>query len=132
LLFKLLKKQKLSSEELLGSKDNIMFTVEFILSRIINGTAFVLLAISLLGIATSMYVTFGAIYVLAGIVGVLAIFVPSGLGVREAVITLFASAYVPVEQAIALALVARFYATIADLLVAVLFVCIKPRRELKL
>lgn len=127
-LFKVLKKQKLSREELLGTKDNVIFTLEFIIPRIINGAAFVLLAISLLGVAPSLYVTFGAIYVLAGIIGVLAIFVPSGLGVREAVITLFVSAYVPVEQAIALALVARFYATIADVFVAGLYVYLKPRK----
>lgn len=128
-LFRVLKKQPLTSTELLSNKDNARFLAEFTIPRLINGAAFVFLAISLLGIPSSLYLTFGAIYILAGIIGLLAIFVPSGLGVREAVITLFASAYIPVEQAVALALLARFYATIADIIVALIYVGLGSKKE---
>lgn len=124
-LFKLAKKQKLAQEEMLSGKDNIKFFLLFIIPRIINGTAFVFIAESLINISASQYLAFGSLYVLAGIVGVLAVFVPSGLGVREAVIVLFASAYIPSEQAVLLALVSRFYATVADVLVAVVYLWLK-------
>ncbi|HEX5798185.1 MAG TPA: lysylphosphatidylglycerol synthase domain-containing protein [Candidatus Saccharimonadales bacterium] len=123
--FKLAKKQKLSQQEMLNSKDNIKYFLLFIIPRIINGAAFVFVAESLINISASQYIVFGSLYVLAGIVGVLAIFVPSGLGVREAVIVLFASAYIPVEQAVILAIVSRFYATIADILAAVVYLLLK-------
>jgi uncharacterized membrane protein YbhN (UPF0104 family) len=62
-----------------------------------------------------MYVGLAAMYIFASVVGLLAIFVPGGIGIREAVIVAFASVYFPIEQAIVLSLVARLYATIADL-----------------
>lgn len=127
-LFKILKKKKLERSELLTARDNTRFVLEFTVPRIITGAAFVLIAISLIGIPTSQYIIFGAIYVLAGTVGLLAIFVPSGLGVREAVIVLFASAYIPIEQAVALSIVARFYATMADGLVALLYIILKAKK----
>lgn len=131
LIFRILKKQQLSRSELLGTKDNAKFIIEFIVPRIANGAAFVFLAISMVGIEPSQYLVFGAIYVLAGIIGVLAIFVPSGLGVREAVISLFASAYIPVEQAITLAILARFYTTVADVVIAGLYVFLKSGKGSK-
>ncbi len=123
--FKLAKKQKLKREEMLNSQDNIKYFLLFIIPRIINGAAFVFVAESLINISPSQYLIFASIYVLAGIVGVLAIFVPSGLGVREAVIVLFASAYIPVEQAVLLALVSRFYATVSDILAAMVYLYLK-------
>jgi uncharacterized membrane protein YbhN (UPF0104 family) len=120
-LFKLVKKQSVSQEEMLNIKESSRLFLEFHVPRIFNGAAFVLVVESVINISPTQYLAFAALYVLAGIVGVLAIFVPSGLGVREAVIVLFASAYVPVEQAVVLALLARFYATIADILVAFIY-----------
>lgn len=127
--FKLIKKGKLSNDSLLSYKDSLMFTVEFILPRLVNSLGFVLLAVSLLGIPTSQYIIFGSIYILAGIIGILAVFTPSGLGVRELVIVVLTSNYIPTEQAIALSLVARFYATIADLFIIGLYYILKPRRK---
>jgi len=125
LVFKLAKKQNLSERDMLSSKDNLRFFSLFIIPRIFNGAAFVFIAESLINLSPSHYLVFGSLYVLAGIVGVLAIFVPSGLGVREAVIVLFASAYVPVEQAVLLALISRLYATLADILVAAIYLWLK-------
>jgi uncharacterized membrane protein YbhN (UPF0104 family) len=103
--------------------------LKFIIPRVINGAAFVFVAASLLPVSIGMYIPLAAIYVLAGIIGLLAIFVPSGLGVREAVIVLLAKSYFSTEEAIALALIARFYATIAD--VGVLGLFLVTKRSLK-
>lgn len=86
----------------------------FCIPRAINAVAFVVLAASLLPVEPGHYVLLGATYVLAGIIGIYAVFVPSGIGVREGVIVAFASIVFPVEQAIVLSLVARFYTTVAD------------------
>lgn len=130
LVFRFAKKQKLKQSEMLKEKDNVKYFLLFIIPRIFNGLAFVFIAESLVGIPLGQYAAFSSLYVLAGIVGVLAIFVPSGLGVREAVIVLFASNYVSTEQAILLALVSRFYATLADVMVAALYLVLKPKKEL--
>lgn len=114
-LFMRLKKQTISKDLFLHTKDIAALQLEFILPRILNGAGFVFIAASLLPVEPHMYLPLGAIYVLAGIVGVLAIFVPSGLGVREAVIVLFASAYFTPAEAVVISVAARFYATIADM-----------------
>ena len=56
--------------------------------------------------ALKMWLPFAAAYVLAGAIGILAIFVPSGIGVREAIIVLVLSQYIPVAQAIVISLIA--------------------------
>ena len=127
-LFALLKKQPIYKHDLLSTKNNILFLFKFLLPRIVNGAAFVFIVASVAGINPGEYIVFGAIYILAGIVGLLALFVPSGLGVREGVIVLFASLYMPTEQAIALALIARFYATLADIFVALLYIYLKKAK----
>ncbi|NTW42780.1 MAG: UPF0104 family protein, partial [Cellulomonadaceae bacterium] len=59
--------------------------------------------------------------------GILAVFVPSGLGVRESVFVLIATAYMPVEQAIVIALLARLYSLIGDGVVALVYAVLKLR-----
>ena len=76
-----------------------------------------------------MYVAIASSYILASIVGLLAFFVPSGIGVREAVIVLTLSTYFGVEQAIVLAVVARLYTTIADGLLFLVYIVIKSRQR---
>lgn len=98
----------------------VYYSFLFLLPRVINGLGFIILADSFLEVNPGMYLVLGSTYALAGIIGIYAIFVPSGLGVREGVITIFLSAYFPVHQAVALALLARFYATIADAGVALI------------
>lgn len=130
ILLRVAGKKNMPKQELLTTRDNIRFLLEFMAPRVINGAAFVLIAISLLGIPPQHYLAYGAIYIIAGIIGILAIFVPSGIGVREAAIVLFASAYIPAEQAITLSLLARFYATIGDGLIAALYFVLKEKKEL--
>ncbi len=76
---------------------------------------------SLVGVPASTYVPLAAAYVLAGAVGILAVFVPSGLGVRESVVVVLASRYLPVEQAIVLSLAARLLSTVGDGVVALIY-----------
>lgn len=119
-IFTRLNSQSIPKGSFLSAKSLAGYGLLFIVPRIMFGAAFVLISASIFPVETKYYVSLGAIYVLAGIVGMLAIFVPSGLVVREAIVVLLASRYFTVDQAIVISLVARFYATISDALVYVI------------
>jgi hypothetical protein len=101
----------------------------FTLPRIVNGIGVVLLTASLLpGTSTVDAIAIAAAYTIAGAIGVLWVFVPSGLGVREATfVAILASLGFNVVDAIALSVVARLCSTIADLVVAGIFAVMKFR-----
>jgi glycosyltransferase 2 family protein len=92
----------------------------FTLPRIINGVGIGLLTVSLLpGIAMNDVVAIAAAYTIAGAIGVLWVFIPSGIGVREATfVAILAAIGFDVVDAIAIAVLARLSSTISDLLVA--------------
>lgn len=97
----------------------------FMIPRGLIGIAFVLSAVSFLPIEPNDYIPLAATYIFAGTVGILAVFVPSGIGVREAVIVIFASQFMPVEQAIVASLVARLFTTVADIILAIIYMLTK-------
>lgn len=120
-IFARLGKDPFRKEDFLSSKKLFQYQIGYLLPRILNGIAFVFICISLVPIEPSMYLGLIAAYTFASIVGLLAIFVPSGIGVREGVVVLLITAYVPVEQAVVLAIVSRLYVTIADVGVAAVY-----------
>jgi uncharacterized membrane protein YbhN (UPF0104 family) len=67
-------------------------------------------------------------YALAWTAGFLVLVVPSGLGVREAVLVLVLSPALAREPALVIAVVARLLATVADLVWAGVGVALRPRR----
>ncbi len=114
-LFKKMGKKPFRESDFLSTGQLFEYLTLYLAPRLLTAAGFVFIATSLLQVEPHMYVALGATYVLASIIGLLAVFVPGGIGVREAVIVLFAGMYFPVEQAIVLAVVARLYATVADL-----------------
>lgn len=117
-------KQPLSPSVQLSSMDIVSYTAGFIAPRVINGLAFVLVVmVSPFGIQADPWLL-GATYILAGLVGILFIFAPSGIGAREAVIVLFLQPYYGADGAMILAIAARLYATIADLVLAAIYALI--------
>ena len=86
--------------------------------RLLNGAGFVLVAAAIAPVTPDDWALLGAIYVVAGAIGILAVFVPSGLGVREGVIVVLASPIIGASAAIFAAILARLIATAADALVA--------------
>jgi len=120
-------KRDVPREYFLGSRDALGYQLAFLVPRVINGVGFVLIVVSFLDVPVSAYLPLAAAYVLAGAIGILAVFVPSGLGVRESVIVLFAARYLPVEQAIVLSLLARLYSTVGDGVVALVYGALKFR-----
>lgn len=127
-IFKKLKNQTISKDLFLRTEQIAFLQLEFLVPRLLTGAGFVWIATSLVQVAPADYLPLAVIYILAGVVGLLAIFVPSGLGVREAVIVLLASAYMSPAQAIVVSIAARFYATIADLLLAGVYLVLNKGR----
>lgn len=124
----ILKRKPFKSSDFLPTKNILLYTIGYLAPRVLNGIGFVFIAISFLDIEPSMYLGLGATFVLASVVGLLAVFVPGGIGVREAVIVLLASMYLPVEQAIVLSLLARLYAIFADVGVAIVYLIFNKGR----
>lgn len=115
-------KSEVPPDYFLTSWQAVRFSFEFLGPRILNGIGFVILAATVADIGPEHWLPFAAAYVLAGAVGILAFFVPSGLGVREAIIVLILSQYIPVPEAIVISLLARLLSTLGDGLVAILYV----------
>ena len=118
-------KKEISREYFLGSGPSLVSLLEFIGPRIVNGVGFVLIAAAVAEVAPDEWLPFAAAYVLAGAIGILAVFVPSGLGVREAVIVLILSQYIPTAEAIIISLLARLLSTIGDAIIAVIYLGIR-------
>ncbi len=128
LVTKVVKRKPFRESDFLSPGNVVRFQIGYLLPRLFNGVGFVLIVAAMLPVEPHMYVGLAATYILAGIVGLLALFVPGGIGVREAVIVLFLSVYFPVEQAIIVSLVARFYATISDIGVALVYLVLNKGR----
>jgi uncharacterized membrane protein YbhN (UPF0104 family) len=114
-------KQELPTEYFLPTRSTLLLLAEFVVPRILNGVGFVLVAASFMDVPPAAWLPLGAAYVLAGAIGILAVFVPSGLGVREAVIFVFALQYMTPAQAVLLSLLSRLISTIADAVVALVY-----------
>lgn len=118
-------KRDVPPEYFLSSRQGVLLQLEFILPRALNGVGFLFTAFSVMRPEPSTWLPLAAGYVLAGAIGILAVFVPSGLGVREAVVVLVAAQYMPTAQAVVLALLSRLFATAADLVVAGIYGAIR-------
>lgn len=127
-MLRVAKRKPLEGSTLLSSRQILINTLYYTGPRILNGIGFVIIAAAMLPVTFDMYVPLASIFILAGVVGMLALFVPSGIGVREGIIVLLASVYFAPEQAIVLALVARFFTTIADIGVAIVYMTLNKGR----
>ncbi len=88
----------------------------FILNWLIVGTGFYILTCSMYRLPVSELLFAGGIYGLSAIIGILAIFTPSGLGVREGILVLGLSLVMPKEMAVIISIVSRLWATVAELI----------------
>ena len=118
-------KQELPESYFLTTPATLGYQLGYVVPRLMNGVGFILVAAAIMDVPIAYWAPLAAAYMLAGAAGILAIFVPSGLGVREAVIVLFASQYMTVAQAIIIALLARLLSTIADAVVALIYAVLR-------
>lgn len=97
------------------------FQAGFLIPRVLNGIGICLISSAFSDAGPGAWVPLAAAYAVAGALGILAVVVPSGLGVRESVFVFFASSYMPVEQAIVVSLAARILSTVGDAIIAVVY-----------
>lgn len=113
----------------IGLADALRLQVLYTLPRIVNGIGFVILVGAVHPVGAGDAAVLIATYTLAGILGILAVFVPSGIGVREAVIVLVCSRMMPVEVAAVVAINARIWATVADAVLGVGYLLGRERKQ---
>lgn len=114
-LLRLVKKKPIDRKYMMRGGSMLKYTSLYAIPRILNGIGFVIICSAMFSVTPEMYLPLAATFVFASAIGLLALFVPSGIGVREAVIVVLLSTYIPVEQAVVVSLVARFFATMADI-----------------
>ncbi len=124
----LLGKHPLAPESLLSYSKLLYLTGLFIVGQIGNGVAFFALVKAFVPIENSLMIPFIGFYSLAGVIGVLAVFVPSGIGVREGVLVSLLSPFMPVSVAISISIAARLVNTISDGLIFLTLGIYKIRR----
>lgn len=81
-----------------------------------QGMGFFLLIRSFYEIEIAMWPLMWGLYAAAWIIGFVSFLTPAGIGVREGVMTFFLSFYMPLSIAIIVALLARVWSTVADVL----------------
>jgi glycosyltransferase 2 family protein len=118
-------KQDVPERFFLSTPQLMRFVGEFLGPRVLNGIGFVLIAGTVVDLTPLHCFAFAAAYVLGGAIGLLAIGVPSGLGVREAVIVVILGQFTSVAEAIVIALLARLISTLGDGIVALLYAVIR-------
>lgn len=88
----------------------------FILNWLIVGTGFYLLTCSIFPVDAGCLLYVGGVFGLAAIIGIISIFAPSGIGVREGIMVLGLTLIMPEEYAVIISIVSRLWATVAELI----------------
>ena len=97
----------------------------FFIAWIFLGVGFYLMVYSIYPLGVDYVLVLGASFALAWILSFLAIFVPAGLGVREALITYLLSLFLPLPVAALIAVVSRLWFVSAEVITALIFVGVK-------
>jgi len=104
----------------------------FILNWLVAGAGFYLLVKSVYPVPASQWLYIGGIYGLSTIIGILALFAPSGLGVREGILTAGLCLIMPEEYALTISLISRLWQTVAEIfLVTGAFLVNQVKRRLQ-
>jgi hypothetical protein len=114
LIGKLIKKQDM--ELPFKYTDMLKIVTLFIGNWLIVGTGFYLLVSSIYPLAFNQLLYVGGVYGLSAIIGIISIFAPSGIGVREGVMILGLGLIMPNEYAVIIGVVSRLWATVAELI----------------
>lgn len=87
----------------------------YLVGAALSGGSYYLLAATLVDVALSDALFVMASFTLAGTIGILSFFAPSGIGVREGVAGLLLATIMSNEDTIAIVIAARLFSTVADL-----------------
>lgn len=128
--FRVLKRRKIDATNLATTKTIGIGAVMYLLGATLNGLVFFLIAKSISPTLHYQDIWFiMAVGNLSGALGMLAIFVPSGLGVREGVQLLLLSLVMPASLALIVTVVARILSIVSDLLFFALAFALKNNKK---
>jgi hypothetical protein len=96
--------------------DFAFYFLSYVLAWSSFGLGFFFIVRSLVNIPFSLIPEIAAIFTISYLAGFLAMLTPNGLGVRESLLTMLLSAYMPTPVAVITAAVARVWLTVAELL----------------
>lgn len=116
LLLKILK-QEVLFDRYLGYFSVVKIIVYYFFSYIINGIGFFFLVKSIANLPFYDIIGIVGFFNLASVLGIVAIFTPSGLGVREGFLVVFLKIYFPLSIAIVISLIGRIWMTLAELII---------------
>lgn len=119
--YKIIRKKQLDPEHLASNKTVAQGALLYIVSALLSGTALFFIAKAIdpsLGFSNLPYVI--GLSNLAGAMGMLAIFAPSGIGVRDGIILALLSVVMKPEYALAVTVAARLWDVVIDLLFALI------------
>lgn len=111
-------KRRVPDSYFLSGREVIGWVAAFTVPRLINGIGVVVIGVAVADVGTDAWIPLIAAYAIAGALGIMAIFVPSGLGVRESAFVVLVTGALPLDRAIVVALVARVVSTVADVAIA--------------
>lgn len=94
-----------------------------------GGTVLFLIVSSMLQVTFSLWPVCIVIWCIAGVAGMLLIFLPSGFGLNEATISLLLAMYISSSLAVAAAIIIRILLTIFDFVIATILISIRNRRS---
>ena len=89
----------------------------FILNWVVLGAGFYILSCSIYPVPVSRALYLSGTFGLSVIIGILSVFAPSGIGVREGIIVLGLSFVMPREYAVIISIVSRLWMTASELVV---------------
>jgi uncharacterized membrane protein YbhN (UPF0104 family) len=113
-LMRRLKKESVEMKLTYGGMLTLL--VVYCMCWLFSGLGFFLLVRSFFDLRAGDWFLFVGVFAAAWIVGFLSVVTPSGLGIREAVMTFLLSFSMPLSMAIVVSLVARVWATLAELI----------------
>lgn len=115
--YKLLKKNEIEAEHLANGQTIIRGSLLFIIGALLSGISLFFIAKAVspsIGINDMLFVMSASN--LAGAIGMLAIFVPSGIGVRDGILILLLSVIMPTELALTITVIGRLWGVVMDFL----------------
>lgn len=115
LAYKLLRKKKIDAEDLASNKTILQGALLYVIGALLSGTALFFIAKAIyppLTYDNLLYVL--GVSNLAGALGMLAIFAPSGIGVREGILLALLSVVMPAEYALLVTVTSRLWDVAMD------------------
>jgi uncharacterized membrane protein YbhN (UPF0104 family) len=105
-------------KETLNYKNSIWLFILYTFVLLFEGVSFYILVNAIFYVSPDKFLALTGMLAMAGIMGLISIFTPAGLGVREGVLAALLSYYLPLHIAIIISLMARIWITSGELICA--------------